>query len=179
MAGSPDTATIGGRVEAARRSRGLKSAAALADAVNEAFGPGFTTTRQTISALERTPSYRPHADLIDAIAHVLEIPADALRYGAPTGETFHITQLRTFEGVLEDYQWERLIWLAQDMAEEARARRAAESPALSLASIDEWLADPARTPEERAALLVLRAGLSSRGAPEGTQPQASRRRSQA
>lgn len=170
--------TVGGRVAAARRAAFIKNAAELARLVS---ARGYSVTRQTVRNIERD-RHVPRPDLMEHIAAVLGVPAEQLRYGPREGESFRIEQLRALTPDLEDHQWERLVWLAQDMAAETRARRAA-------AAVTELRADEAELIEayraaqtdaaRTAILLAARAASSSRdtkGEPLPTPTKRQRRR---
>lgn len=141
--------TIGRRVQAARRAARVKSAGELARRVLAVTG--YSVTRQTIANLERDMT-TPRAELLEALAQTLAIPLDELRYGPRGEDAFALVQLRALSPDLEDHQWERLLWLANDMAEETRRKRITPE-SLSEAELRLIAAYRAATPDAQPAIL--------------------------
>lgn len=111
--------TVGQRIKKAREGRYIRSARELARLVTE---HGVSISPQALSRIEAGANPRPA--LLTAIAEVLDIPEDELRHGPRDGEAFFVSQIKSLQDDLDQYQRDRLVWLAQDMAAETRARRA-------------------------------------------------------
>lgn len=110
--------TVGQRIKKAREGRYIRSARELARLVTE---HGVSVSSQAMSRIEGGSNPRPA--LLTAIAEVLDIPEDELRHGPREGEAFFVSQIKSLQDDLDQYQRDRLVWLAQDMAAETRARR--------------------------------------------------------
>jgi transcriptional regulator with XRE-family HTH domain len=78
MADDNDLTTVGGRIEYARRLKGIPSQAALARLLKK--------KRQIVNRWINDPEQPPGEDSIDALAHELGVTASWLRYG-PAGAT--------------------------------------------------------------------------------------------
>ena len=151
--------TVGQRIKKAREARYIRSARELARLVTES---GFPITPQALSRIENGAVPRPA--LLTAISGVLGMPEDELRHGPRDGESFFIDQIRAVQDDLEDHQRDRLVWLANDMAEETRRRRAATTIELSEDEAALIAAYRAQSPATQRALLEV-AGAVAPSAP--------------
>lgn len=125
--------TIGGRIASLREARKIKSAGELARLVN---ATGYEVSRQAVGMLERGGVDTPRMGLIEALADVLDTTPEYLLYGPRIGEDGFVVELSGLAPDLEQAQRDQLLWLANDMARETRARRE-EAMKLSAAGLSE------------------------------------------
>ena len=118
MAGTPET--IGQRVTSLREARKIKSAGELARLLGTV---GFEVSRQAVHALERGAVDSPRKGLIEALAKVLDTSPEFLLYGPREWEDSFVVELTGLAPDLTSVQRDQLLWLANDMAKETRARR--------------------------------------------------------
>lgn len=166
--------TVGQRIRRAREARYIRSARELARLVSES---GFPISAQAISRIEGGAVPRP--SLLHAIATVLGMPEDDLRHGPRNGEAFFVDQIRALQEDLEDHQRDRLVWLANDMAAETRARRASTVTELSADEAALIAAYRAQSPQTQRALLEVAGAVALTDGETGTdheEAQPTRRR---
>lgn len=143
MVGTAEQAldTVGKRVAHARGIKGYKNPAALAKALT---AHGFPVSRQAIGSLERGAVDQPRQPLIRALAAVLDLPEDYLLYGTRDDEHTFLVELGGLVKDLSDGQQDQLLYLANAMAQETRAKRLADLSDQEAEVIALWrTADPA------------------------------------
>jgi len=144
-----DGTTLGARVQLAAQAKKITSPAELWRRLQ----PTFKVSKAAISNIWADRTEVPRPALIEALASVLDVDADALRYGPRDGDDYFIVQVRGLTPDLSQIQRDRLLYLANDMAKETREVRMREAVAGNAEETELLRRFRAASPVERAAVM--------------------------